>query len=253
MLRQLFSLIFLAAASAACNNTEESPVVVASVEEKEMDSLSVQISQARTFQEAGQHEKAMAIADRMLQKYPGQLDAIGIKADILKAQGKKGEALALLEKAYSLQPRDKETVYNLAYEYAEAKDPKTLALTDTLLKYDKTETVARAWYIRASYYKNIGNEKEALRYYDSSNLADYNFLDTYLDKGQLLYKQKKFEKALRTFATGQKFSPGTAEFYFWVAKTQEALGQTADAKMNYERAYALDKTYAEAKAAAGRL
>ncbi|MDQ3278069.1 MAG: hypothetical protein M3Q06_07070, partial [Bacteroidota bacterium] len=159
-------------------------------------------------------------------------------------------ALVLLEKAYALQPRDKETAYNLAYEYAEAKSPKALVLTDTLIKYDKTETVARAWYIKASYYKNIGNEKEALRFYDSSNVADYNFLDPYLDKGKLLFEQKRHDAALRTFATGQKLSPGTADFYFWVAKSQEALGNRADAKMNYERAFALDKSLTAAKEAA---
>lgn len=218
-----------------------------------MDSLAVQVGRARAFREKGQHAQALAIVDSMLQRFPGQLDAIGIKADIFKEQGKQEEALALLEKAYALQPRDKETAYNLAYEYAEAKNPRALALTDTLIKYDKTETVARAWYIKASYYNNIGNEKEALRFYDSSNVADYNFLDTYLDKGRLLLEQKKYEAALRTFATGQKLAPGTADFYFWVAKCQEALGNKADAKMNYERAFALDKTMTEAKAAAARL
>lgn len=253
MLRNLPVILFFVFAFVACNNAEEGPATVASAEEKEMDSLSVQISKARTFQANGQHDKAVAIADQMLQKYPGQLDAIAIKADILKALGKKEEALALLEKAYVLQPRDKETAYNLAYEYAEAKNPKALSLTDTLIKYDKTETVARAWYIKAFYYNNMGNEKEALRFYDSSNLADYNFLDTYLDKGKLLFKQKKYEQALKTFALGQKFSPGTAEFYFWVAKSQESIGQKADAKMNYERAYALDKSLKEAKESAERL
>ena len=218
-----------------------------------MDSLSAQIAVAKDYQDKQQYDKALAITNAMLAKFPGQLDAIGIKADIYKEQGKEQEALALLEKAYALQPRDKETAYNLAYAYAEAKSPKTLPLTDTLIKYDKTETVARAWYIKASYYKNNGNEKEALRYYDSSSIADYNFLDAYLDKGKLLFQQKKYEPALKAFAIGQKVSPATADFYFWVAKTQEAMGQKADAKMNYERAFALDKTMTEAKEAAARL
>lgn len=253
MLRYLFLLTTITFVSVACNDTPEPPTKVISAEEKEMDSLSVQIGQAKSFQEAGQYDKALAIADQMLEQYPGQLDAIGIKVDILKEQGKEKESLLLLEKAYSLQPRDKETVYNLAYAYAEAENPNALSLTDTLIKYDKTETVARAWYIKATYYNNTGNEKQALRFYDSSNLADYNFLDTYLDKGKLLLKQKKYEQALRTFATGQKFSPGTADFYFWVGKTQEAMNQKADAKMNYERAYALDKSFTKAKEAAERL
>jgi len=222
-------------------------------EEKTMDSITVQVEKARALQEKGQYAEALAITDAMIQKYPGQLDALGIKAEILKEQGKTEEALELLEEAYALQPRDKETAYNLAFEYADAKSSKALSLTDTLIKYDKTETVARAWYIKATYYRNLGNEKEALRYYDSSAVADYQFLDTYLDKGQLLFEQKKYEAALKTFALGQKISPANGTFYLWVAKTQQALGHTADAKTNYERAYALDKTLTEAKEAASRL
>jgi len=252
MLRTIFFLPVIALLL-ACNNEKEMPPVTQSPEAKTMDSLAAQISLAKDYKDEQQYDKALAIADAMLQKFPGQLDALGLKAEIFKAQGKEQEALALLEKAYSLQPRDKETAYNLAYEYAEVKSPKTLSLTDTLIRHDKTETVARAWYIKATYYNNTGNEKEALRYYDSSNIADYNFLDTYLDKGQLLFKQKKYEQALKSFAIGQKLSPGTADFYLWVAKTQEAMGNKADAKMNYERAYALDKSLTEAKAAGERL
>jgi tetratricopeptide (TPR) repeat protein len=253
MLRTTFSLVSFSLLLLSCTNNEKKPSGTQSSEIKTMDSLTAQINLAKNYQEKKEYTKALAITDAMLQKFPGQLDAIGIKAEIFKEQGKEQEALALLEKAYALQPRDKETAYNLAYEYAEAKSPKALSLTDTLIKYDKTETVARAWYIKASYYNNTGNTKEAMRYYDSSNIADYNFLDTYLDKGQLLFRQKKYEQALKSFALGQKLSPGTADFYFWVAKTQEAMGNKQDAKANYERAYALDKTMTEAKEAAERL
>ena len=218
-----------------------------------MDSITAEIVKARSFQEKGKFSEALQITDAMIQKYPGQLDALNIKAEILKEQGKTEEALAIIEKAYSMQPKDKETAYNLAYEYADAKNARALSLTDTLIKYDKTETVARAWYIKATYYNNLGKEKEALRYYDSSNRADYNFLDTYLDKGQLQFKQTKYEAALKTFALGQKLGPAEAPFYFWVAKTQEAMGNKEDAKSNYERAYVLDKSMIEAKEAAEKL
>ncbi len=253
MVRLICSLLLFSVLYVACSNAGEAPAAPVPPEQKEMDSLAVQIAQARAYQEKGQLDQAAAIAEAMLQKFPGQLDALGIKADVLKQQGKTDAALAVLEKAYALQPRDKETAYNLAFEYAAAKNPKALPLTDTLLNYDKTETVARAWYIKATYYRNTGNDAQALRYYDSSSIADYNFADTYLDKGQLLFGQKKYEPALRSFALGQKFNPGAADFYFWVAKCQEALGQKADAKMNYERAFALDKNFTEAKEAAERL
>lgn len=218
-----------------------------------MDSLSTNVSLAKEYQSKKEYDKALTLADSILKKYPGQLDAIGIKAEILKEQGKQNESLSLLEKAYALQPRDKETAYNLAYEYAEAKSPKALSLTDTLIKYDKTETVARAWYIKGSYYHNLGNEKDALRFYDSSIMADYNFSDSYFDKGQILFKQKRLGDALKAFALGQKVDPKNAYFYLWVAKTQEAMGDKANAKQNYETAYALDHELTEAKEAAEKL
>lgn len=238
----------------SCGDEDATPTRLPSApEEKFMDSLSARIAAAKEFQEKGNYAAALAVSDSLLAKYPGQLDALGIKSDVLKAQGKPLEALAVLEQAYALQPRDKETAYNLAYEYADAKDRKALSLTDTLVKYDKTETIARAWYIKGHFFNRHGDDANALRYFDSATIADYNFIDAHLDKGRLLYQQKDLEGALQSFATGQKVSPGTGEFYYWVAKTQEAMGNKADAKSNYERAYALDKELTDAKAAAERL
>jgi tetratricopeptide (TPR) repeat protein len=108
----------------SCNNREQAPDANLPKEVKTMDSLAGRISAARQYKEQGAYDKALAITDAMLQRFPGQLDAIGIRAEIFKEQGRTEEALALLEKAYALQPRDKETAYNLAYEYAEAKKSK---------------------------------------------------------------------------------------------------------------------------------
>jgi len=239
--------------SCGSDETPTIPVTTQNAQEKTMDSITAQVVKARDFYEKGNYSESLQIIDAIIKKFPGQLDALNIKAEILKEQGKREEALVLMEKAYAMQPKDKETAYNLAYEYAEAKNAKALSLTDTLIKYDKTETVARAWYIKATYYNNLANEKEALRYYDSSIIADHNFLSAYLDKGQLQFKQKKYEAAEKTFGTGQQMEPAEADFYFWAAKTQEAMGNKTDAKANYERAYALDKSMTEAKTAAEKL
>jgi tetratricopeptide (TPR) repeat protein len=239
----------------SCGNDEKAkpPVSNRPIEESIMDSITAEIVKAKNFQGKAQYQEALRITDAMLQKFPGQLDALNIKAEILKEQGKQEEALALMEKAYAFQPKDKETAYNLAYEYAVTKNAKALSLSDTLIKYDKTETVARAWYIKATYYNNLGNKKETMRFLDSSIIANYNFTDAYFDKGQIQFEQRNFEGALKTFATGQKLAPTEAQFYFWIAKTQEMIGNKTDAKANYERAYILDKNMMEAKEAAERL
>lgn len=250
----LFSIL-LCLLLLSCNNEDAAPVPQTSPAQTDaaMDSLAIAVQTARELLQKGQTDEALRMADALIKNHPGSLDALSIKADALKEKGQTTEALAVLEEAYALQPRDKETAYNLAYEYADAKSSRALALTDTLLKYDKTETVARAWYIKGHYHNRSGNTKEALTYFDSSVVANPNFSDAYYDKGLLLFQQKNYDGALKAFALGQKFDPANAVFYLWVAKTQEAMGNKTDAKANYERAFALDKELTEARAAADRL
>ncbi|MBL0270139.1 MAG: hypothetical protein IPP99_16150 [Chitinophagaceae bacterium] len=42
-------------------------------------------------------------------------------------------------------------------------------------------------------------------------------------------------------------SPSFLSAYYWIAKCQEALGKKEEAKVNYLRAYELDKSMKEAK------
>ncbi|MDP9230026.1 MAG: tetratricopeptide repeat protein, partial [Bacteroidota bacterium] len=82
---------------------------------------------------------------------------------------------------------------------------------------------------------------------------DYNFLDAHLDKGTIFYDEKKYNEALKTFQLVATISPTNADAYFWMAKCQEALNQKEEAKLNYQRAYGLDKSLTEAKEAADKL
>ena len=162
------------------------------------------------------------------------------------------QSLGVLEKRYALVPSDPAMAYDLAYAYAEAGNAKVLRLADSLIKARTPET-EKAYYSKADYYSRVNNVKEALRNYDNALAANLHFLDAQIDKGRLLFHQKQYNEALKAFAIGQKISPSEPLFYFWIAKTQEAMGNKADAKTNYERAYALDKSLTEAKQAADKL
>jgi tetratricopeptide (TPR) repeat protein len=214
------------------------------------NSVSLQIALARGYQVKKKYDDAIEVCNNILKQYPNQLDALTFKADILKDQEKNAEALAILEKAHAAYPDNKELSYNLAFEYADEKNSKAISLSDTLQKLDKTETVARAYYIKATYYKNVANSAEALKNYDAAITHNYNFLDPYLDKGQLLYNLKQYQAAIKNYELALKVSPSTADFYYWLGKSQEAMGDKKNAKLNYERAYGLDKSLTEARNAA---
>jgi tetratricopeptide (TPR) repeat protein len=74
-----------------------------------------------------------------------------------------------------------------------------------------------------------------------------------MDKGQTYYDQKKYAEALKTFQLTTTVFPSESLPYFWLGKTQQALGDKNEARLNYQRAYGLDKTFTEAKDSADRL
>ena len=216
-------------------------------------SVSLNISLARGYQQKAELQKALAVCDQVLSYYPNSLDALILKAEILKQQGKDIEGLAVLEKAYSYAPFDRDLCYNLAFEYAEAENQKVLALTDSLIRVDTIESHAEPYYFKAVYYDNTGNVAQALNFYDQAIQHDYNYLDAYIDKGRLLYREKKYQPALETFQLTTRITPTFASGYYWTAKCQEAMNNKEEAKLNYQRAYGLDKTLMEAKEAADKL
>jgi tetratricopeptide (TPR) repeat protein len=217
------------------------------------NSIGLHILLAKGYESKNQLDKALAIADDIIKQYPGELDALILKSEILKQQNKNKEALSILEQAYNYAPGDVDLVHQLGFEYADSKNPKVLSLADSLIKVDVEKRHAEPYYFKGLYYENTGNWKEAVKYFDEAIQHDFNFLDAYMDKGQTYYDQKKYAEALKTFQLTTTVFPSESLPYFWLGKTQQALGDKNEARLNYQRAYGLDKTFTEAKDSADRL
>jgi len=217
------------------------------------NSIALHILLAKGYQSKNDLEKSLAVCNEVINKYPGQIDALTLKSEILKQQNKNDEAVSVLEQAYAYAPDDVDLVHQLAFEYAEAKNPKVLSLADSLIKVDVEKRHAEPYYFKGLYHENKGNYTEAVHYFDEAIQHDYNFLDAYLDKGQTYYDQKKYSEALKTFQFTTTVFPSEALPYFWIGKTQQVLGNSNEARLNYQRAYGLDKTLTEAKDSADHL
>jgi len=217
------------------------------------NSIALHILLAKGYQSKNDLEKSLAVCNEVINKYPGQIDALTLKSEILKQQNKNDEAVSVLEQAYAYAPDDVDLVHQLAFEYAEAKNPKVLSLADSLIKVDVEKRHAEPYYFKGLYHENKGNYTEAVHYFDEAIQHDYNFLDAYLDKGQTYYDQKKYSEALKTFQFTTTVFPSEALPYFWIGKTQQVLGNSNEARLNYQRAYGLDKTLTEAKDSANHL
>lgn len=216
-------------------------------------SIVLRISLVQGHLQKKEYEQALKVADEIITQYPNQIDALLLKAEIEKTLNREKQALSTLEQAYRYAPFDAELVYNLAFEYAQNKNPKALFLADSLIREVEAGKHAEPYYIKGVYYANVGNNQQALNFFDQAISHDYNFLDAYMEKGVLLYEQKKFQQALETFQLAITISPSFADAYLWLAKTQQAMGNKQEAKLNYQRAYGLDKTLTDAKEAAEKL
>jgi tetratricopeptide (TPR) repeat protein len=217
------------------------------------NSLLLQLSLARGYDAQNKTDDALKACDAILQKNPQQVDVLKMKADLLGKKGNEKEATAILEKAYQLAPFDMQLNEILALQFAETKNPRVLALCDSLIKADSLGQFAQPYYFKGIYYANINNPAKALFYFDEAIKHDYNFMDGYIEKGSLLFEMKKYPEALKVFNLSLTISPELADNYYWIGKCQEALGQKAEAKLNYQRAYGLDNSFKEAKEAAERL
>lgn len=217
------------------------------------ESILLKLSLARAYDLQNKTDEALRVAEDILRINPEQVDVLKMKAELLDKKGDRAGSVTTLEKAYQLTPFDIELNYVLALKYAESKNSKVLALCDSLAKADSLNIHAEPYYYKGIYYSNINDKARALALFNEAIVRDYNFLDAHIEKGVIVYEQKKYPEAYTIFNTAMSISPKYADAYYWMAKAQQAMGQKEEARLNYQRAYGLDKTLVQAKDSADKL
>jgi tetratricopeptide (TPR) repeat protein len=208
------------------------------------------LSLARAYKAQDKTDQALAITRSILQQQPDQVNTLMLEYELLQKKGDSVNATRALEKARILAPDNREINYKLAYQYAEAKDPKAITLTDTLIAKDSLKLFAEPYYIRGLYYSNIKDRTKAIQWFNETIRQHYNYLNAYIEKGKVLLDQKQTSEALKTFQLALTIDPTFADAWYWTGRCHEHMGQKEEAKLNYEKAYGLDKTFIEAKEAA---
>jgi tetratricopeptide (TPR) repeat protein len=216
-------------------------------------SILLRINLAHAYDDRGRLDDALNVCNDILRLAPGQVDVLKLKAELLDKKGNPSEALVNYERAYALTPFDIDLNYTLAFRYAQEKNPKVLSLCDSLAKKDSLGKHAEPYYFKGLYYSNTNNSTKAIALFDEAIRHDYTFKNAYIEKGRILLDQGKPLDAYKIFNLVMTISPQFADAYYWMGQCQEAMGQKAEAKLNYQRAFSLDKTFTEAKDAADRL
>jgi len=211
-----------------------------------------------TLQDAGRYKEAVNVLDSMnismgdSTQMKVYFDYLFKRSELLLLAGDTANAIKTLE--FFIIPGElTEAGLQLANLYAETKNPKTIAFCDLMNKNDEGKRDPNPDYLKGVYYYNIDDYSKALEMFNSCIKKDYTFLDAYMEKGNILYKQSKFKEAMDVYDIAIKVSNSFADAHLWKGKCQEALGQKEEARISYQRAYAFDKTLTEAKEAADRI
>jgi tetratricopeptide (TPR) repeat protein len=217
------------------------------------ESLLLRLALVRAYDARNMTDSALAACDHLLATEPDQVNTLMLKASLLEKKEDTSGMISVLEKAHRLLPANLEVTEKLAYQYAESKNSKALALADSLIMIDTLLQHPDAYYIKGMYYSNINDRANAISLFDQTIRHDHRYLNAYIEKGKIQLNQKKTAEAFKTFELANTVSPAFPDAWFWMGKCQEAMGQKEDAKLNYEKAYGLDKTFTEAKEAAEKL
>lgn len=253
----------------SCNNSAESSINPADSLEQLLHSIRDSIIKypdnpkpkynlAIILQDAGRYKEAVLALDSMNISKGETADPrlyfnyLFKRAELLELGGDTTEAIKTLE-LFVAPGELTQAGIRLANLYAETNNPKTIFFTDEMKKNDSSGNDPHPAYFKGIYYSNTGEPDKALSQFDECIRKDYNFMEAYLEKGIILHKQKKYNEAIKTFDLALKVSSAFSDAYFRKAKSQEEIGLYQDAKLNYLRAYGLDKTLTEAKERADRI
>jgi len=207
-----------------------------------------------SYFDEGRYAEALLVNDTALRYDSASSGNWYNRAMVQDASKDSAAALVSLETAFRLDSSNATIAYELANRYADAGNPAALALCDRIIRREAlTQKKPDPYTIKGIYYAKTGQAAQALACFDQSIATDYTFLDAYLEKGILLYKQHKYAEALKVFDLSTSVDNTFADGYYWVGRCQQQLGQTQDARLNYERAIAFDKHFVEAREALAKL
>jgi tetratricopeptide (TPR) repeat protein len=201
---------------------------------------------AEAYAEFGMPEKALLIYNDMIAKDSLDPETLYEKAMLLEQLKDTTQAIAALQKAYSIQSVDTYGL-ELAHLYAEQKNPKALEICNFILRQDSAFISIDPFFIKGIYFANMKLFPKAIAQFDSCILRDWKTTDAYLEKGRAYFHMGNFNEAMKTFNMAVTVSNSDPDAYYWQGRCFEAQHKKVDAMNSYRKAISLDRNFIEAK------
>lgn len=220
---------------------------------KDSNNIDLKLKIIYSFDSLGLHKEALIYIDKLI-----TTDSLNNAFWLKRGQTcKQFEDTAAAIKAFRYAVRIYPTpiaLMELANMYAETKNPLTLAICNQLIKMNPDGTYnGYANFLIGIYYSKIGDKKNAITAFDNSITEDIYFSDAYIEKGYILFNDKKYNEALKVFEQLTSINQTSANGYYWQAKCNQIINKKEEAIRLYEKALILDPSIIEAKQALDKL
>jgi tetratricopeptide (TPR) repeat protein len=210
------------------------------------DSFGLRFQLVDALDSLGAYGKAISQMDSMILRDSLNYGLWYRKALVQQNNEDTAGALQSLQYAIRIYPAP-DAMLTAANLLAEKKDPDALAIVKQIddLRLGR-EYEAHSDFITGVYYARTGNKKKAIEAFDACIYNNLNYLEAYMEKGFLLYDDKKTAEARKVFQTVVTIKKTYADGHYWLAKCDEALGHRTEAIANYQNALTLDPAIREA-------
>lgn len=200
---------------------------------------------SEVYSHLGKSRQALEQYNNLLEKDSTDFEIWYDKGILLAQLRDTAAAIQALETSFSLQPINYSGLA-LASLYVSLRNPRALEICNFLLATDTTGQQTEPIFMKGVYYSEIRDYNKALQQFDECIKRDWKMTDAYIEKGIVLFDQKKNQEALEIFKLASTVSNTNADAYFWIGRTHEMIGNKKEAITNYQRAISLDRNFEEA-------
>ena len=167
----------------------------------------------------------------LLEKYPDSVELINQTALNALQLGDTGKSIQLLSQSLGINLKQPEVENQLGFLLAAIKSEQALLIATRMTHSEKALDAAKGHYIKGLFYANTGNDKEAIKSFDSSIITNFTFTDAYIEKAISLYHSGEIIKAIDALSKAMDLDSKNPDVYYW-------MGLCLEEKKEFEKAAA---------------
>lgn len=170
----------------------------------------------------------------LLEKFPDSVDLINQIAFRTLELGDTARSIQLLSQSLGLKLDQPEVENQLGFLLAAIKSEQSLLIATRMTHSEKALDAARGHYIKGLFYANTGNDREAIRSFDSSIISNFTFTDAFIEKAISLYHSGEINKAMDALSKAMDLDSKNPDVYYWLGLCMEEKKETEKAVAYYQ-------------------